>query len=61
VGFPAASGAQGTYLDPFAVELGVDLPGAVDAQVRLVRDLDVLNQLRVTNTLTEGGRVLAAE
>jgi hypothetical protein len=33
--------------DPFMVQLGVDLPGALDTQVRLVRDLDVGDQLGI--------------
>ena len=36
-------------LATLTVELGVDLPGAVDTQVRCVRRLDVLGQLGVAD------------
>ena len=41
-------GAAGD-LHAFAVELGMDLPRAVDAQVRLVGGLDVVDQLGITH------------
>ena len=50
--------------DTFAVELGVDLPRAVDTQVRLVRGLDVDDELGVPNRPRRWrpglGRVVAA-
>lgn len=36
-------------VDAFTVELGVDIPGGIDTQVRLVGHLDVLDQRGVTD------------